>query len=147
MKYTFGDTSDAKSRGATIRALFAVGSTINDLTEKCIDAGVWTSSEIRGLAVLQARAEVRAALGIITQEGIPFAGPTASRKGRSPIWRQMDFWSKVDFDYNYSAYKRREIANGKVAENIARVCEERFGAVPTYIDIDANDYGFPGEEE
>jgi hypothetical protein len=148
MKYSFGDISDAKSRSAKIRALFH-GATIQEHTEHCIDAGLWTESELRGMAAREAREEVRAALGEITEDGVPWAGPTRTHrappedeseasvqsgehKRRAPIWRQMDFWSKADFDYNYSAYKRRAHANDQVAENIARVCRERFGTNPEY---------------
>jgi hypothetical protein len=134
MTYQFGDRSDEKSRAAIIRSLFVVGSTIQEHAERCIENGVWTESELRGMAAIQARAAVRDALGQITPEGIPFAGPTATRRGRSPLWRQVDFWSKADFDYNFSEYKRREKANGKVAAAIARVCRERFGQDPTYIE-------------
>jgi hypothetical protein len=136
MNYEFGDRSDAKSRAAKIRALFTKGSTIQEHAEFCIQQGVWTTSELRGLASIQARNEVRDALGILTEEGVPFAGPTARRKNHVPVWKQMAFWSKVDFDYNYSAYKRRERANGRVAANIARVCEERFGEPPNFIEIE-----------
>jgi ParB family chromosome partitioning protein len=68
------------------------------------------------------------------EEGIPWAGSTETCKGRSPVWRQVDFWSKRDFDFNYSAYKRRANSNAKIAENIARACRERFGVGPTYIE-------------
>lgn len=136
MNYEFGDRSDAKSRAAKIRELFVAGTTIHEHAEFCIEQGVWTDSEIRGMASIQARNEVRAALGVLTSEGVPFAGPTPTRKNSVPVWRQMAFWSKRDFDYNYSAYKRREHANGRVAANIARVCEERFGEPPTFIEIE-----------
>jgi hypothetical protein len=134
MKYQFGDRSDDKSRASVIRSLFVVGSTIQEHTERCIENGAWTESELRGMASIQARAEVRDALGQITSEGVPFAGPTETRKEQSPVWRQMEFWSKRDFDYNYSEYKRRERANAKVATAIARVCRERFGEDPIFID-------------
>jgi hypothetical protein len=135
MNYTFGDRSDEKSRAARIRSLFVVGSTIHEHAERCVEHGVWTESELRGMAAIQSRAEVRAALGQITPEGVPFAGPTETRKGRAPVWRQMEFWSKRDFDYNYSEYRRRERANGAAAMAIARVCRERFGDDPVYIEI------------
>jgi hypothetical protein len=134
MRCQFGDHTDAKSRAQIIRALFVVGSTIQAHTEHCIDEGVWSDSELRGMATQQARAEVRAALGIILDDGIPFAGPTETRNGKKPVWRQMEFWSKRDFDYNYSAYRRRERDNGKVAKAIARVCVERFGETPVFIE-------------
>ena len=91
---------------------------------------VWTESEILGMASLQAREEVRTALGQITAEGIPFAGPTQGHKGRAPVWRQCEFWSKADFDYNYTAYKKRSRQNDRIAANIARVCRERYGEDP-----------------
>jgi len=134
MKYQFGDRSDDSSRAAKIRALFVKGSTIEAHAETCIDAGCWTQSELRAMAALQVRAEVRAALGKLTDDGVPFAGPTRTRKGGKPVWRQMEFWSKQDFDYNYSAYKRRARANDKVAQSIARVCRERFGSDPIFIE-------------
>lgn len=136
MNYEFGDRSDAKSRAAKIRDLFVAGSTIHEHAELCIEHGVWTDSEIRGMASIQARNEVRSALGVLTPEGVPFAGPTPTRKDSAPVWRQMTFWSKRDFDYNYSAYKRRELSNARVAANIARVCEERFGVPPMFIEIE-----------
>jgi hypothetical protein len=139
VKYTFGDLSDQKSRAAKIRALF-VGSTIQEHTERCIDAGLWTESELRAVAARGLRAEVRDALGQITEDGTPWAGPTSTRRppaedesetsARAPVWRQLDFWSKKDFDYNYTAYRRRARDNDHVAENIARACRERFGADP-----------------
>ena len=143
MSYTFGDRSDHKSRASLIRSYFTAGRTINAHTELCVERGVWTESELRGLATTQARAEVRDALGQITAEGVPFAGPTPQHEGRSPVWRQMDFWSKRDFDYNYSSYKRREMSNGQIANNIARVCRERFGEDPVYIEL--NDLDQPEE--
>jgi hypothetical protein len=88
------------------------------------------------MATIQARAEVRDALGAITAEGVPFAGPTATRKESLPVWRQMAFWSKRDFDYNFSAYKQRAQANDRIAQAIARVCRERFGSDPLYIEGD-----------
>lgn len=141
MKYQFGDRSDDQSRAARIRQLFT-GSTIKDHTEYCIEQGVWTDSEIRGLASVQARNEVRAALNALTPEGVPFAGPTPTRRDSAPVWRQMAFWSKRDFDYNYSAYKRREQANGRVAANIARVCEERFGKPPIFLEPEEDEPEF-----
>jgi hypothetical protein len=89
------------------------------------------------MASIQARAEVRAALGQITAQGVPFAGPTPQFKERAPIWRQMELWSKRDFDYNFTAYKRRVIANDDVAENIDRVCRERFGLPATFLGASA----------
>jgi hypothetical protein len=136
MNYEFGDRSDDKSRATKIRELFIAGSTIQEHAEYCIQQGIWTDSELRGMASREARNEVRAALGSLTPEGVPFAGPTPTRKDRVPVWRQMEFWSKQDFDYNYSAYKRRERENGRIATNIARVCEERFGAPPIFIEIE-----------
>jgi hypothetical protein len=50
MKYSFGDVSDQKSRASKIRALFVVGSTIQEHTEHCIANGVWTDSELRAMA-------------------------------------------------------------------------------------------------
>jgi len=136
MKYEFGDRSEDKPRAALIRSLFVVGSTIQEHAERCVQEGVWTDSELRGMATIQARAEVRAALGQLTPDGVPFAGPTETRKGRAPVWRQMEFWSKRDFDYNYSEYRRREYANGRIAQNIARLCRERFGADPVYVEFE-----------
>jgi hypothetical protein len=114
MKYSFGDVSDQKSRAAKIRALF-VGSTIQEHTERWINAGLWTESELRAVAARGLRAEVRDALGQITEDGVPWAGPTSTRRppaedesensAWAPVWRQLDFWSKKDFDYNYTAYK------------------------------------------
>ena len=134
MKYQFGDRTDERSRAQVIRALFTVGSTIQEHTEHCINEGVWSDSELRGMASQQARAEVRAALGLIREDGVPFAGPTETRKSKRPVWRQMEFWSKRDFDYNYYAYRRRERDNAKVAKAIARVCVERFGEEPVFIE-------------
>jgi hypothetical protein len=133
MNYEFGDRSDDGSRARRIRELFVAGTTIAEHAEYCVHQGVWSDSELMGMASIRARDEVRAALGELTPDGVPFAGPTPQRKGRKPIWRQMDFWSKRDFDYNYTAYKRREAANGHVAENIARVCRERFGENPVLL--------------
>lgn len=169
MNYQFGDRSEESSRAQKIRALFTAGTTIQEHTEVCIRQDVWTQSELLGMASIQARAEVREALGQLTPEGVPFAGPTsqrrvvseeegaeseeeeseeeesekprAKRKISAPIWRQMEFWSKRDFDYNYTAYKRRERQNAKIAGNIARVCRERYGEDP----IDLGDY--PIEDE
>jgi hypothetical protein len=134
MNYAFGDRSDEQSRAAKIRALFTSGTTIQEHAERCVEYGVWTQSELRGMAALQARAEVREALGQIQPEGVPWAGPTSSHKGSAPVWRQMEFWSKADFDFNYSAYRTRERANAKIANAIARVCRERFGVDPTFVD-------------
>lgn len=137
MSYEFGDRSESKSRAARIREAFVAGTTVNAHAEYCLNTlKLWTESEVRGMASIQARAEVREALGVITADGVPFAGPTPAREGRTPIWKQMEFWSKVDFDYNYSAYKRREVANGRIAANIAHVCLNRFGAPPILIDIE-----------
>lgn len=141
MNYEFGDRSERSSRPKQIRELFVAGRTIGEHAEICIRSGVWTDSEILGMASIQARAEVRDALGQITADGVPFAGPTPLKKGRAPIWRQLEFWSKRDFDYNYTAYKRRERQNGAVALNIARVCRERYGEDP----VDLGDY--PLEDE
>ena len=137
MSYEFGDRSESKSRASRIREAFVAGTTINAHTEYCLATlKIWTDSEIRGMASIQARAEVREALGVITTDGVPFAGPTPARDGHAPIWQQMEFWSKSDFDYNYSAYKRREVANARIAANIARVCEERFGEPPMLVDVE-----------
>jgi hypothetical protein len=134
MKYQFGDRSNEESRAAKIRALFKPGTTIAEHAEYCLREGVCTESEILGMASRAFRNEVRAALGALTAEGVPFAGPTGTRKDQAPVWRQMEFWSKKDFDYNYSAYKRREMANGFVAGNIARLCLQRYGVEPTFIE-------------
>jgi hypothetical protein len=140
MRYQFGDRSEEHSRAAQIRSLFIAGTTIAEHAELCVEKGIWTDSELRGMASMQARTEVREALGKIMPNGAPFAGPTPGRKeasdgkNRVPIWKQMEFWLKVDFDYNYSAYKRRERANGNVAASIARVCIDRYGVEPNFIE-------------
>jgi hypothetical protein len=133
MKYQFGDVSDDQvSRAAKIRALFVSGRSVAAHAEICIDANVWTESEKRSMIAAQARAEVRAALGQLTEEGVPWAGPCGF--GKEPKWRQMEFWSLHDFDMNYTAYLRRERSNGKVADSIARVCRERHGRDPRDLD-------------
>jgi hypothetical protein len=141
MNYQFGDRTSPESRATQIRSLFVAGSTIQEHTEHCIEQKVWTKSEIRGMAAIQARNEVRDALGYITTDGVPFAGPTAARKDvddgkrqrEVPVWRQMAFWSKRDFDYNFTAYQRRANENHQIAENIARLCRERFGRDPVFL--------------
>jgi hypothetical protein len=137
MRYQFGEPpQDKASRAMKIREAFIPGSTIQEHTEHCINLGIWSESELRAMAAREARNEVRAALGAITAEGVPFAGATPTRKGGRPVWRQMQFWSKADFDYNYSQYRRRAKDNEKVAVAIARVCRERFGEDPTYYEIE-----------
>ena len=147
MNYQFGDRTSPESRARRIRSLFVAGFTIQEHAEHCIQQSVWTKSEIRGMAAVQARNEVRDALGYITTDGVPFAGPTGTRKEvddgqrkrEVPVWRQMAFWSKRDFDYNFTAYQRRANANRQVAENIARLCRERFGRDPVFLgDEDAD---------
>ena len=141
MNYQFGDRTSPESRAKLIRSLFVAGSTIQEHTEHCIEQKVWTKSEIRGMAAIQARNEVRDALGYITTGGVPFAGPTSTRKEvddgqrkrEVPVWRQMTFWSKRDFDYNFTAYQRRADANRDIAVNIARLCRERFGQDPIFL--------------
>jgi hypothetical protein len=130
--YQFGDVADDRSRAGRIRDAFVSGTTIHEHTEKCMRDGVWTETEIRGMAMVQARHEVRSALGQLTEEGVPFAGPTISRRDKVPVWRQLELWSKRDFDYNFTAYQRRANANRQVAENIARLCRERFGRNPVF---------------
>ena len=83
MNYEFGDRSDEKARARKIRELYLPGSTINETASRCVQNGVWTDSELLGMATTQARAEVRDALGVITAEGIPFAGPTPQQIGRA----------------------------------------------------------------
>ena len=139
MNYRFGDVSDPSSRAGKIRALFRPGTTIAQHSEYCLRKGVLTESEILGMASSAFRAEVRDALGQIMDGGMPFAGPTRTRKDNRPAWRQTEFWSKRDFDYNYSEYKRREQANGRVAAAIARECRSRFGADPVYVEIVEDD--------
>jgi hypothetical protein len=141
VNYQFGDRTSPESRARQIRSLFVAGSTIQEHTEHCIQQKVWTQSEIRGMAAIQARNEVRDALGYIGVEGVPFAGPTGThkevddgqRKRQVPVWRQMAFWSKRDFDYNFTAYRRRADANQQIAENIAQLCRERFGQEPIFL--------------
>jgi len=133
MKYSFGDRTEPASRAEQIRALFVTGSTVAQHAELCVEKGVWSESELLGMASITARQEVREALGALTSAGVPFAGPTAQRSDKAPVWKQIEFWSKEDFDYNWSAYKIRELSNRRVADNIARVCLERYGEPPSYI--------------
>jgi hypothetical protein len=138
--YKFGDDrDDAASRAATIRSLFVIGSTIEEHTEKCIREKVWSDTELLAMARVKAKDQVRDALGQITPEGIPFAGPTATKRGQSPVWRQMELWSKADFDFNFTAYRRRAKENTRIALNIARVCRERFGEDPVELSSDDAD--------
>jgi hypothetical protein len=132
--YQFGDGSNVNSRAAKIRELFVAGTTIYDHTEFCFDHDVWTKSEQRGLAISQARTEVREALGQLGPDGVPWAGATQNRKDGKPIWRQEELWSKRDYDFNYSAYRKRELSNRRIAANISRKCVLRFGEPPQFID-------------
>lgn len=136
MKYRFGDNTDAAvSRAQKIRSLFISGVTIKTHTEKCIDANLWSESELRSRAARQCRAEVRDALGTLV-DGLPFAGPTASRENRAardedegpaPVWKQIELWSEEDFLYNYKCKASLGGQNIAVANNIAVECNRRYG--------------------
>jgi hypothetical protein len=75
------------------------------------------------------------ALDKLTDEGVPFAGPTPVRNGRAPIWRQMEFWTLEDYQYNFDAYLARGKSNVQVARNIARHCRARYGAGPKLVQV------------
>jgi len=134
MKLEFGDTSSPASRAEKIRKLFKSGQTVDETTRKAMDDGVWTESEDNLTLFREHRREVRDVLGDLTPDGLPWAGPTALRKEDQPgqpVWRQLVFWSKADYDYNYTSYKRRERQNAQIAANIARNCISMFGVAPT----------------
>jgi len=97
--------------------------------------GVWTESENAAAAMRWHKAEVRDALGAPSEEGLPFAGPTTHKKGRAPIWRQMEFWEKEDYLFNFQCYVERGGSNIEVANKIAVACEARFGDGPKRVRI------------
>jgi hypothetical protein len=131
MKPQFGDNAyeqDRETRAAKIRALFVSGTTIASHTELCIDEDLWTKNELRAKATKACRDEVRAALGDLKDDGLPFAGPTLLREEGAPIWRQEEFWGPEDYIYNYDEYRSRRAAPCvEVANRIADKYRRRFG--------------------
>lgn len=141
MKVKFGDVGESPaSKSSKIRALFHPGTTINAHTQTCMyTSKIWSETELAGLAEVQCRNTVRAALGELV-DGLPFAGPCASAskengKRGAPEWKQFEFWKKADFVFNYNAYWRRGSENIVIANNIATACVKRFGVGPKSLQI------------
>jgi hypothetical protein len=136
MKISFGDqTTDRESRAEQIRALFVQGRTIPAHTDLCMTKGLWSESENYAAAFREHKAEVRDALGALTAQGLPFAGPTTTKSGRAPVWRQMEFWTEEDYHFNFNAYVGRANSNIEVANRIAVACEARYGHGPQRVHI------------
>jgi hypothetical protein len=135
MKPKFGDNAyagDYSARAERIRELFVAGTTVAAHTEYCIDQELWTAAEMRAKATGGCRNEVRAALGAIMGNGLPFAGQTTERdeEAKAPIWRQIEFWEKPDYYLNNRAYIDRGGDNVGVGNRIASDCWRRYGDGP-----------------
>jgi hypothetical protein len=115
--------------------MFLSGTTIADHTEKCIRANVWTESELLGHASRACREEVRNALGELVDGGLPFAGPTTTKKGGKPEWKQRHLWKKEDYFLNCGLYAQRSGADLIVHNKLARECAQRFDESPTLLQI------------
>jgi hypothetical protein len=136
MKIQFGDTGNTpESRAQMIRDLFTEGRTVPAHTDFCMNRGLWTEAENYAAALRQHQAEVRDALGELTAEGIPFAGPTTKKRGKAPIWRQTEFWALEDYQYNFDAYVGRGKSNIEIANKIAIHCVARYGTGPKCVRI------------
>jgi hypothetical protein len=64
------------------------------------------------------------------KEGLPWSGLSRSNEEGTLIRREPNFWSKADYDLNYTSYKRAEIANGTTASALAVECCMRYGEDP-----------------
>lgn len=129
MKYQFGDGGESSAaRANKIRALFH-GGTLTAHTEICIDAGLWTDSELRAKALRGCKDEVRAAL-TATIDGLPWAGETPYREEGKPVWRQLDFWDYETFVFNIGRRKAQTASDVDVINRLVDRCRERFGVSP-----------------
>lgn len=147
MKPKFGDDAyagDYSARAARIRELFVFGRTIAAHTEYCIDKGLWSPAEMRSKATGGCRNEVRAALGALMENRLPFAGQTTERDEdtKAPIWRQIEFWEKDDYYLNNKAYIDRGSDNIEIGNRIASDCWRRYGdGPPQYAVVEVSEAG------
>lgn len=101
MSTTF-ELRQQSTEGVTERivALFEGGS-IREHARKCLDAGVWDADQTYRLAIRGAQSEVRKALKVRDELGLPMFGQTTERNEQAEvIWRQRSLWTVEDYRLN-----------------------------------------------
>lgn len=104
----------------------------------CIDAGIWTESEIEAFTLRSAQDAVRLALKKSDIYGLPFAGKTMDKdeETKAPIWKQRQFWQFEDYSFNIRDLVSQRDVLHQEAILLQSECMSRFGKAPLIPPID-----------
>jgi|SRR6185437_9139203 len=101
---------------------------LSAFTHHCAARGFWTPEEVDAYAFRAQQNEIRRALKIRTENGLPFAGPTTKMdESGAPIWSQRAFWDLDDYVGNIRELKDQAETMIAIAEEMIREAIYRYG--------------------
>ena len=125
-------TLNQGSRREAIRNIhtnLGVPESLNRLTHRCIQVGVWDREFIDAAFFRAAREEVHDAMAELDITRMPFAGPTEERdpgEKRSPLWVQRRLWDVDDYAFNIATRVNDATAEYEIAKRLAEECFDRY---------------------
>lgn len=128
--YAIAVRSVKSSRKQQIRDLFnRVGPTsTRALVELCFDEGIYTDADAATAKVRAYQGEIREALSVSDDAGMPQAGQSTERdEDNHPLWKQRGIWEFDDYELNVRTLVVQRDTGHVQAVRLAAECERRFG--------------------
>jgi len=137
------ESQPVKSRAERIRELFT-GSSTAELAHICLDAGLWSDTDLKRFQFRAARNECRAAIKERDASGLPYAGQTTARDDEgATIWQPRLLWTYDDYAINVAELVEQREECHETAVKLSRECGQRYGRAPSLsapsLDYDAAD--------
>jgi len=120
-----------KPRAERIRDLFS-GSSTAELAHICLDAGLWSDSDLKRFQFRAAQNECRAAIKERDTSGLPYAGQTTARDEEGAIiWQPRLLWTFDDYALNVAELVEQREECHATALKLSRECGQRYGRSPS----------------